>query len=229
MLWKEKTPGRSGRMADRVQDFSFRIACRELPVDHAWALRERIVGILPWLVDEPKAAIHSVHAASSANGWIRPSLESGSMIQLSRRTRLYLRLPAHRIEDARALCGKEFTVSGCTMRIGDFEPRSLAPSSTLFTRSMDAAEVEDEEVFTDIVVGSLEELGVYPSKMLCGLMHGISHGNGCIKARSVLLADLEPRESIRIQQRGLGKNGLLGCGIFLPHKSLDAVYDKSRD
>ncbi|MEJ2178567.1 MAG: type I-MYXAN CRISPR-associated protein Cas6/Cmx6 [Gammaproteobacteria bacterium] len=37
------------------------------------------------------------------------------------------------------------------------------------------------------------------------------------------LAELEPAESIALQQRGVGLNRALGCGIFLPHKSLAAV------
>ena len=227
MLWKETARDPSVQMKEQVQDCAFRIECREIPVDHAWELREQILDVLPWLIDEPQAAIHSIHSASSANGWIRPSLDSGDMIQLSRRTRLHLRLPMNRIDDARALIGKELMVAGCSILVSEVVQHRLLPSSTVFTRSMDTRQIEDEQAFEENVIHLLSGIGVEPKKLLCGLAHEISCRDQNILARSVLLADLEPSESLRIQENGLGTNGLLGCGIFLPHKSLDAVNTNS--
>jgi hypothetical protein len=59
--------------------------------------------------------------------------------------------------------------------------------------------------------------------MLFGLSHTIHRPDSEIKARSILLADLEFDDSIKLQQNGLGHEQLMGCGIFLPHKSLAAV------
>ncbi len=224
MLWQEDRQDQSDPSNEQqVQDCAFRIRCREIPIDHAWELRQQILHVLPWMIDEPQAAIHSIHSASSANGWIRPSLDSGNFIQLSRRTRLYLRLPIHRIDDARALIGKELKVAGCPILINKIEQHRLLPSSTLFTRSIDANQIEDEQAFEENVIHLLSKIDVAPKKILCGLAHEISCQGYNIPARSVLLADLEPQESIRIQESGLGTNGLLGCGIFIPHKSLNAV------
>jgi CRISPR/Cas system CSM-associated protein Csm4 (group 5 of RAMP superfamily) len=39
-----------------------------------------------------------------------------------------------------------------------------------------------------------------------------------------MLADLKPEESLRLQQQGLGPHRLMGCGIFIPHKGIDAVH-----
>ncbi len=227
MLWKETTGNQSFQMNERVQDCAFRITCHEIPVDHAWELSKQILGVLPWLIDEPQAAIRSIHSASSANGWIRPSLDSDNLIQLSQRTRLYLRLPVNRIDDALALTGKELSFAGCSILVGDAEQYRLLPSSTVFARSMDAHQVEDEQAFEEYVIGLLARIDIQPNKLLCGLAHEISCENQNIPARSVLLADLEPNESVRIQENGLGTNGLLGCGIFLPHKSLDAANTNS--
>ncbi|MBV5275414.1 MAG: type I-MYXAN CRISPR-associated protein Cas6/Cmx6, partial [Lamprocystis purpurea] len=47
--------------------------------------------------------------------------------------------------------------------------------------------------------------------------------NGAITTRSLLLAGLKPDESLRLQQQGLGLHRLMGCGIFIPHKGIDAV------
>ena len=41
--------------------------------------------------------------------------------------------------------------------------------------------------------------------------------------RSLMLADLTLEESLRLQQQGLGTHRHMGCGIFIPHKGIDAV------
>jgi hypothetical protein len=38
-----------------------------------------------------------------------------------------------------------------------------------------------------------------------------------------MLHALSPEQSLRLQQHGLGPQRLLGCGIFVPHKSAAAV------
>jgi hypothetical protein len=38
-----------------------------------------------------------------------------------------------------------------------------------------------------------------------------------------MIADLDSETSIKIQQLGLGKGRELGCGLFLPHKSIKTL------
>jgi hypothetical protein len=40
---------------------------------------------------------------------------------------------------------------------------------------------------------------------------------------SLMLHALPPDQSLRLQHHGLGVHRLLGCGIFVPHKSAAAV------
>jgi hypothetical protein len=61
-------------------------------------------------------------------------------------------------------------------------------------------------------------------KALCGKTTAIDSPGGPIEARSLMLADLTQDESILLQQRGLGPYRQLGCGIFIPHKGIDAVH-----
>ena len=46
-----------------------------------------------------------------------------------------------------------------------------------------------------------------------------------IFTRSLMIADLKPDESVRLQKQGIGEGRNLGCGIFVPHKGIDAVYN----
>ena len=88
-----------------VVDAAFAIECRSLPVDHAYALSQALLAALPWFADEPQAGLHTVHGAASGAGWQRPEGED-AVLQLSHRTRLVLRLPGSRLQDAAALSGQ---------------------------------------------------------------------------------------------------------------------------
>lgn len=231
MLWIEKEQNPVFKVPDDVQDLSFRIQCKELPIDHSFALAEAIQNILPWMADEPNAAIHAIHGAASGNGWNRPDNPINQKLQLSRRTRLYIRLPKHRLEDAKYLCDKRLMVEDCEIHIDRCQPRPLVISSTLFARSVCDPHVEDETAFTEQIVAQLKARNIHITRILYGLLHQLSTGpskqdpenRATLNARSVLLTDLEPRDCVALQQMGLGQHRLMGCGIFLPHKSLAAV------
>jgi CRISPR-associated protein Cas6 len=223
MYWQENQREEPLVVPRDVVDLCFGIRCRELPVDHAWPLRSAVVKILPWIENEPLAAIHSIHVASSGNGWVRPAEAPGNMMQLSRRTRLILRVPASREDDARQLRGSRLELAGTTMEIGDCRSRMLSAIDTVFARSISVEDVDEEELFTRRIADELVRRDIVPRKMLCGLRHIIHTPDGEIPARSVLLSDLDPMQAIRLQENGIGPGRTLGCGIFLPHKSLAAV------
>ena len=134
MRWEEESNGAAlARDAD-VTDVAFRLSGRWLPVDHAWALRDAVATILPWLEDEPGAGIHSIHVAASGNGWERPGLESGGMLSLSRRTPLVLRVPVHRADGTGALGDCRLDVGGCEIATGARQRRPLRPARAVFAR-----------------------------------------------------------------------------------------------
>jgi hypothetical protein len=63
--------------------------------------------------------------------------------------------------------------------------------------------------------------------MMTGLPHQISTKNGELQSRTLMLANLDINDSVRLQQFGLGPGRKLGCGIFLPHKGIEAVGGNS--
>jgi hypothetical protein len=44
-----------------------------------------------------------------------------------------------------------------------------------------------------------------------------------------MIADLTKEEAVTLQEEGVGEHRLFGCGIFLPHKSIDAVSNFKED
>ena len=204
-------------------DVAFRLSGAWLPVDHASALRSAVVKVLPWLEDEPGAGIHSIHGAASGNGWERPGSEPGDTIVLSRRTRLVLRVPIGRAGETAALCGRRLDIGGCGLATGTRQVRALHPAGTVFARYVVDEEGADEERFVERVASELEGRSVAARKLLCGRSHRIESAGTAYLARSLLIADLDPRESLAMQCRGLGPGRLLGCGLFVPHKDIGPV------
>ena len=69
----------------------------------------------------------------------------------------------------------------------------------------------------------LEALSVAGRKLLCGRSHRIVSAQRVHTVRSVLIVELGAKESLAVQCRGIGPGGLLGCGLFVPHKDIGPV------
>jgi len=207
---------------DDIVDLSFKVQCKQLPLDHAHALSQTIQQALPWFVDEPKAGIHLIHGAESGNGWIRPQ-EPDALLSLSRRTRFMLRLPKHRVDDASNLVGKDLNVAGYDLVLSSPNQKSLSALTTIFARYVKTDDLEDEEAFLKQAAEMLRQEGIKVKKMMSGRTHVLRMPDKDMLTRSLMIDGLELEESIYLQQNGLGAGRLVGCGLFLPHKGIDAV------
>jgi CRISPR-associated protein Cas6 len=210
---------------DDVVDLAFVIKCPTLPIDHAYALSTQLQQALPWLRDEALAGVHLIHGAASGNGWFRPDDTTQELLHLSRRTRMRLRLPQHRLDDARALTGKILDIDGHPLEFGKSEVHKLSALSTLFARYVIMQEGTDETHFLEGVRRALHDMGIECRKMLCGITHTHAFPEGPLHTRSLMVADLEPEQSVRLQQLGLGEGRKRGCGLFIPHKGIKPVKE----
>lgn len=222
MYWREPPAVDRYHVPDEVVDVAFSIACAQLPLDHAHALFEAVAAALPWLADEPAAGIHPIHGAASGNGWYRPDATRGDVLNLAKRTRLVLRLPRERVQDAAALSGNTLLVDGHAMSVGAYRVRALSTQTTLFARFVVDAAQRGEDAFAAELVDELRDCGITVHKLLCGREHSISTPAKPLRTRSVMLADLDVAHSVRLQQLGAGPGRQLGCGLFIPHKDIGA-------
>lgn len=209
-----------------VQDFLFKIECKTLPLDHGYSLSQQIIKHLPWINEEPRAAIHQIHVAESANGWMRPEDPETELLCVSRRTKMTLRLPMTRSEDARALIGKKLDIQGHALSVGEFSTRKLSRLTTVFARYMDTGGSSDEALFLQSMHQQLLEKGIKVKKMMSGRLLTHRTDEGPLLTRKLMLSDLDVQQSVFLQENGLGDKQLMGLGIFLPHKGIDAVNKK---
>tara|TARA_Y100000031_G_scaffold63155_2_gene71096 strand:- start:46183 stop:46902 length:720 start_codon:yes stop_codon:yes gene_type:complete len=222
-FWQEAPVAKAPVLPETVIDLVFRTEGRQLPADHAWTLSRAVTRALPWLEDEAHTGIHLIHGAQSGNGWQQPA--DNGVIELSARTRFVLRVPETRVPAARALSGQTLEIDRHALTLLGARVRPLTPFATVLARHIRVTETTtDEPVFLEHTAQWLGELGISPTKMLCGRIHQFTTPQGTMLTRSLLITDLSPKDSAVVQHNGLGPDRLLGCGLFLPHKSIGAVH-----
>ncbi len=225
MFWQEDEDKTLPYQApDDILDLSFAIRCKQLPLDHAWALSQAVHAALPWFQDEDVAGVHTIHVAESGNGWLRPEDTENQMLLPSRRTRMSLRIPKHRLVDTQILTGKTLDVDGYPLILGDAKEKTLVNSSVVFARYVLSDAHEEEPVFLQRMAKEIHEIADFKvKKMMCGKSNTINTPQGPLHTRHLMVADLDNDPSIRLQQYGLGGGRKLGCGLFMPHKGIKTL------
>jgi CRISPR-associated protein Cas6 len=193
-----------------MQDVVFEVRGNALPRDHAYSLFQALTGRLAWLEGEPGAGVHHIHGTVSASG----------EIFLGQRARLVLRLGAERAREALGLSGAKLDV-GSGLEVGAGRIRELMPFATQYSHFV-CTGTADEVEFLERAAALLKGAGL-ACGMICGKARVAQTPAGDVQGFSLLLHGLSMEQSIAVQESGLGSGRELGCGIFVPHKSLAAV------
>ncbi len=224
MFWREdKRPEQAYRVPDDVCDLVFRLNGKSIDVDHAHALAKALREHLDDAICA-RIGVHGVRMASSGNGWNRPE-GAGAELPLSRRARLDIRVPRELVGAVMSLSSRRLSLGSRQLEIGSATLRPLSTHGTLHARAISCDRRQSEDEFLRQVAGELRAMDIDVSRMLCGRSGEIRTGGESLFTRALMVADLKPREAVRLQQRGIGGERLLGCGLFLPHKEIDAVYE----
>ena len=197
--------------AQAVVDAVFALRGHAVARNHAQALREALAARWPWLESDPMVAIHPLRLV--------PGNDDPS--PLSKRARLMLRLPAQRMRELAAARDVEIDLMGQVLRLGPPQQQALRPHSALYAHRV-AAPGPDEASFMALVEREIDALGIAAARV-CGRHQQLVLPGRRIDAFSLLLHEMTPEHALRLQQRGLGDHRLLGCGVFVPHKSAAAV------
>jgi CRISPR-associated protein Cas6 len=193
-----------------VVDVAFEVRCERLPRDYGYALFRALADELDWLEADASAGVHPLHGTASADG----------ELFLGRRARLMLRLSPERAEQALGLTGARLAL-GSGLDIGPGRLRELMPFATVYSHFVSTG-AADEVEFLGHAAAQLKAAGL-PESMIAGKAHAASTPEGAVRGFSLLLHGLTPKQSLAVQESGLGEGRKIGCGIFVPHKSVIAV------
>jgi CRISPR-associated protein Cas6 len=191
-------------------DVAFSLRGGAIPADHAWNLFQLLAQRLDWLAAEANAGVHPIRGARAVAG----------EIHLGARARLMLRLPPERVEQSFALSGARLDL-GDSVEVGNPRLRALFAHGTLYSQFV-VTGTPDEAEFQHDVSAELERAGI-GCAVICGRMRRAQTQSAEIVGFSLMLHELSPGDSLRMQAVGLGEGRKFGCGIFVPHKSAGAV------
>ena len=223
LFWREaEETEKRFEVPDDVVDLVFRLRGERLAIDHAHALAEELQALLG---DETcqRIGVHGVHMADSGNGWTRPQATDTEM-PLSRRARLTIRLHRDDLDAVASISDQTLKLGGQNLQLGASSIRKLSSISSLYARAISCDPEQSEPEFLGEAADALQQLGIDVERMICGRCGEIRTAGGTLFTRALMVADLKPEESVRLQQRGLGEGRLLGCGLFVPHKGIDPVF-----
>jgi CRISPR-associated protein Cas6 len=196
-----------------IVDVAFPLHGSDLPRDHRLLLAQALAEVLPWLPEDPHAAVHPVKVVHG----------TGERALLSARARLVLRVARERAPDLAALAGRTLRVGGSELRLGEPQRRELLAHATLYAHFVDAGDA-DEAAFLDTIGAELQRLDVSCHRV-CGREQQVRGPERTLRGFSLLLHGLRAPASLRVLEEGLGAHRLMGCGVFVPHKSAAAVGD----
>ncbi len=166
---------------------------------------------MPWLGDVEMLGIHPIQGANLGDGNLR----------VGRRCKLMIRAPRERVSELMQLTGQEFTISDHVIKIGAGKLRALSWHTPLYAHCVTTGS-SDEKAFAADVIRLLDEKNI-DSRFICGKRQTLTTAQGVEYGYSLMLHGLPIEHALQIQQEGLGTNRKLGCGIFIPHKSIVAV------
>ena len=224
MFWTEDTDSKKKYEAPNdVVDISYKLDCKTLPIDHAQALSDAIHSALPWFGEEELTGLHLIHVAESGNGWMRPEDTENEVLCLSKRTRMTLRIPKHRIDDANQLTGQALDIDGHPLTVKEGTSKTLSVLPTMFARYILTEQHIDENEFLQQMVDVLRAMEIPVTKIMAGRQHKMRMKEDDIYLRSLMVAEMTAENAFKLQKHGIGEGRKFGCGLFMPQKGISAV------
>jgi len=191
-------------------DYAFAVTGTSVDRDYPVGLYEALRALAPWLDEEPLAGVHPLRGLTPA---------AGSLL-LGGRVRLMLRVPESRIDACERLRGRLLELP-TPLQIGHASRRELLAHPVLHARLV-VTGADDEGEFVADITHELAELDL-GCETVVGRRGELRIGEQPVAGFSLMLHGLSTADSVRAQTHGLGLHRKLGCGLFVPHKSVAAV------
>jgi CRISPR-associated protein Cas6 len=187
-------------------DLAFRLAGKQVPRDHGYALFGAICRILGDLHGAPWLAVHPI------NGLPRPD---GTLALDPRRGSLRLRVEPAEIPRVLPLAGKRLELDGHTALVGVSSVHALAPAPALVARMVTIKGFMEPEPFREAAARQLEALEV-KARVEVGRRRVLRVNGDTVVGFGVTLHDLDEEGALAVQYAGLGGKQRMGCGVFVP-------------
>jgi CRISPR-associated protein Cas6 len=208
-----------------IINLSFPVQGTWLHADHNYHLHGALGRAIPNLRNLENFAVNTIAGRPDQQG----------KIQLLKGSRLLLRLPVEAITQVYPLTGKTLTIGGCSIQLGNPELQTLQPVDALSARLVTIKGYTEPGIFLEAAQRQLNALEIQanlgipanekgePKRLT--LRINKPERSYTIVGFSLVVSDLNPEDSIKLQIHGLGGKRRIGCGVFNP---VINVYRKSR-
>ena len=187
-------------------DLAFRLAGKQVPRDHGYALFGAICRILGDLHGAPWLAVHPIAGVPRPDGTLGLDPRRGS---------LCIRVEPGEIPRVLPLAGKRLELDGHTALVGVSSVQALAPTPTLVARMATIKGFMEPEPFRDAAKRQLAALGV-EARLEVGRRRVLRVNGDVVVGFGVTLHELSEEGSLKVQYAGLGGKQRMGCGVFVP-------------
>lgn len=203
-------------MNDRVDlvdmvDIAFDFSAQALPAGFEWPLYLAVAALAPWIAESPHAGVHPLRGSRLADGGLL----------VARRAKLTVRMPRDRACSASVLEGATLEVGRTMVKVGQGAFRKLRPAPTLYSPRV-VMGADQEDAFCARVESALDRLAIRRS-FLCGRRAEVIFDGRAHTAFSVAVHGLDEAQSLLLQGAGLGAGHPVGCGLFVPHKTITGL------
>lgn len=191
-------------------EVAYAVSGTSLDRDYPRGLYEALRAAAPWLDEQPLAAVHPLRGLTPC----------GEALLVGGRTRLTLRVP----ESCSAACEvlQERTLAlPAPLRLGRASRRELLAHPVLHAKLV-VTGADEESAFLADVERALAALAL-DCATIVGRRGELAMGDERLAGFSLMLHGLSAEDSLTAQAHGIGLHRKLGCGVFVPHKSVAAV------
>jgi CRISPR-associated protein Cas6 len=191
-------------------DAVFDLAGESVPADYPFELWDALVALVPELAGDAATGVLPLRTTGSGSGMLLP-----------RRAKLVVRLPAALAGEVGGLSGRELDIGDSRLRLGQGRLREIVPYSTIHAHLVTG--VADEVAFIEEVSAVLAGSGI-AAGLICGRRNTLAGTDRRIEGFSLVIHDLKPEDSLRLQYTGLGSDRRYGCGVFVPYKVIADLH-----
>lgn len=202
-----------------ILELAFPVLGRDLPEDNGYELYAAVSRAMDEHLPDDVAV-------ASIGG---PRL-GGRRVAVGGATRLRIRTPAEGIGELLRLAGRFLDVGGHEIGLGVPEVRALTPASEVSARLVTIKGFVEPDAFLGAVARQLDALGVSGSAEVPVVSGGERQGlpqRRIVRIRgvsvvgfAVRVSGLSDRDSLTLQERGIGGRRHMGCGIFVPAQAV---------
>ena len=158
-----------------------------------------------WIHDSTDIGIQNMRGRFAGQG----------RLDITPQTRLIIRAPSNWVDRFLPLVGSNLSVDGHDISVGMPSTRSLRPASSLYAHRVTTRNGNDETRFDSEIANKLASAGIRGCPVR-GQRRILRLRDKRVVAHSLLVSELDARESMLLLEKGLGGRRKLGCGVFVP-------------